>query len=58
MACLQVASNPPALRIIMEREREIRAFKPEDYWSIIGKFKTLGDVGLDADWCTEEPRNK
>jgi DNA topoisomerase-1 len=24
----------PALRIIMEREREIRAFKPEDFWVI------------------------
>jgi len=47
----------PALRIIMEREREIRAFKPEDYWSIIGKFKTLGDADLTLT-CTEEPRNK
>jgi len=30
----------PALRIIMEREREIRAFKPEDYWAIEGYWKT------------------
>ncbi|MFY9461751.1 MAG: type I DNA topoisomerase, partial [Candidatus Sungiibacteriota bacterium] len=30
----------PALRIIMEREREIRAFKPESYWVISGQFET------------------
>lgn len=29
----------PALRIIMEREREIRAFKPEDYFVLTGNFK-------------------
>lgn len=30
----------PALRIIMERERQIRAFIPEDYWVIKAEFKT------------------
>jgi DNA topoisomerase-1 len=30
----------PALRIIMEREREIRAFKPETYWVIAGEWNT------------------
>ena len=30
----------PALRIIMEREREIRAFVPEKYWKISGLFET------------------
>lgn len=30
----------PALRIIMEREREIRAFTPENYWVITGVFET------------------
>ena len=30
----------PALRIIMEREREIRAFVPENYWVIGGEFET------------------
>lgn len=30
----------PALRIIMEREREIRAFIPENYWVITGEFET------------------
>lgn len=27
-----------AVRLIVEREREIRAFKPEEYWSITGHF--------------------
>ncbi|MEX2029311.1 MAG: type I DNA topoisomerase [Candidatus Paceibacterota bacterium] len=30
----------PALRIIMEREREIRAFVPEKFWKIYGLFDT------------------
>jgi DNA topoisomerase-1 len=47
----------PALRIIMEREREIRAFKPEDYWTIIGNFKTDGKADLSLT-CSEEPRDK
>jgi DNA topoisomerase-1 len=29
----------PALRIIMEREREIRAFVPEKFWKIWGEFR-------------------
>ncbi len=29
-----------ALRLICEREQEIRAFKPTQYWSIVGEFKT------------------
>ena len=29
----------PALRILMEREREIRSFNPENYWVISGDFK-------------------
>lgn len=28
-----------ALKIVCEREKEIRAFKPEEYWSIEGEFK-------------------
>ena len=28
-----------ALRLIVERESEIKAFKPEEYWSIAGVFK-------------------
>ena len=30
----------PALRILMEREREIRAFKPENFWRIFANFDT------------------
>ncbi len=29
-----------ALRLICEREQEIRGFKPTEYWSIVGEFKT------------------
>ena len=51
----------PALRIIMEREREIRAFVPENYWSIVGQYKTTSvaskKVGLELT-CVEEPRDK
>ncbi len=47
----------PALRIIMEREREIRAFRPEGYWTIVGNFKTVGKSNL-ALTCVEEPRDK
>lgn len=46
----------PALRIIMEREREIRAFKSETYYIITanvhGKNKTIFQVT-----CEEEPRD-
>ncbi len=47
----------PALRIIMEREREIRAFKPETYWAIAGQFKTPKNETL-ALTCSTEPRDK
>ncbi|NCU28199.1 MAG: type I DNA topoisomerase [Candidatus Moranbacteria bacterium] len=46
----------PALRIIMEREREIRAFIPEKYWSIEGDFNlNKNKIKLT---CTEEPRDQ
>jgi len=44
----------PALRILMEREREIRAFKPENYWAIAGEFKTDKGVVLVLA-CEERP---
>ena len=47
----------PALRIIVEREREIQAFKPEDYWVISGKFNTEKKSKIDL-VCEEEPRDK
>ncbi len=47
----------PALRIIMEREREVRAFVPEHFWSIVGHFKTKrGEQLILA--CEEEPRDE
>lgn len=46
----------PALRIIMEREREIRAFNPEDYFVLTAHTKakklTIPFV------CTEEPKTE
>ena len=46
----------PALRIIMEREREIRAFLPETYWTLAGLFETkVKDKILLS--CVEEPRD-
>lgn len=47
----------PALRILMEREREIRAFIPETYWRI------TADLDIDARThlsfqCSIEPRDK
>lgn len=47
----------PALRILMEREREIRAFVPETYWVLDGLFKTKNDITI-ALAATEEPRDK
>ncbi|MFZ2150350.1 MAG: type I DNA topoisomerase [Minisyncoccia bacterium] len=47
----------PALRIIMEREREIRAFVPEKYWKILGLFDTAKKDKLTLE-CSEEPRDE
>jgi DNA topoisomerase-1 len=47
----------PALRIIMEREREIRAFVPEKYWRIRGLFDTQKGDKLTLE-CSEEPRDE
>jgi DNA topoisomerase-1 len=33
-----------AVRLIVEREREIKAFKPEEYWTIIAKLDKEGAV--------------
>ncbi len=47
----------PALRIIMEREREIRAFNPETFWNLTAQTETLKkEVILFT--CEEEPRDK
>ncbi len=47
----------PALRIIMEREREIRAFVPEKYWRILGLFETKNTDKITLE-CSEEPRDE
>ncbi|MDO8561027.1 MAG: type I DNA topoisomerase [bacterium] len=47
----------PALRIIMEREREIRAFIPEAYWIISGQFETPQKHILTLT-CDEEPKTE
>jgi DNA topoisomerase-1 len=47
----------PALRIIMEREREIRAFIPEKYWVLEGIFDTLKKERVTLT-CAEEPRDE
>lgn len=47
----------PALRIIMEREREIRAFVPEKYWVILGDFNTEKKQKLTLT-CVDEPRDE
>ncbi len=47
----------PALRILVEREREIRAFIPETYWVLAGRFKTKNGAQLTLS-CVEEPRDR
>ena len=47
----------PALRIIMEREREIRAFIPEDYWVLTAHTKTQQKTDLPL-VCSVEPREE
>ncbi len=47
----------PALRIIMEREREIRAFIPEKFWKISGLFETTKEEKIILN-CSEEPRDE
>ena len=47
----------PALRIIMEREREIRAFIPEKYFKLFGDFNTLKNEKIILT-CDEEPRDE
>jgi DNA topoisomerase-1 len=47
----------PALRIIMEKEREIRAFNPEFFWVVSGIFKT-GKKGQLELICSKEPKTE
>jgi len=47
----------PALRILMEREREIRAFIPEKFWVVSADVKTKKGEQFTV-ICTEEPRDE
>ena len=47
----------PALRIIMEREREIRAFAPENYWVISGEFLPAENRKIILT-CEEQPKDE
>lgn len=49
----------PALRIIMEREREIRAFKPEQFFVIKAETETTSGAKERISFtCTEEPKTE
>jgi len=53
----------PALRIIMEREREIRAFIPVTYFVIAGEFSTVGRMKESKTYslileCETQPNDK
>jgi len=47
----------PSLRIIMEREREIRAFIPEDFWVITADVKNKSNSEFPLT-CSDEPREE
>src|SRR5262249_12361077 len=47
----------PALRILMEREREIRAFVPVKFWVISGDFKSKQGQQF-AMTCSEEAKSQ
>ncbi len=47
----------PALRIIMEKEREIRAFVPEKFWVITGDFATDKKEKINLT-CDEKPKTE
>ncbi|OGG80567.1 DNA topoisomerase I [Candidatus Kaiserbacteria bacterium RIFCSPLOWO2_01_FULL_54_13] len=51
----------PALRILMEREREIRAFVPEKFWVLSAELETKNPPAGGERFtavCTEEPRDE
>jgi DNA topoisomerase-3 len=49
----------PTLAIIVRREREIREFKPRDYWEVRGVFTSAGAAEkVTATWGTTPPGEK
>ncbi len=47
----------PALRILVEREREIQAFIPEDYWVLKANIETGKKEKIEVT-CAEEPKTE
>lgn len=47
----------PALRILVEKEREIQSFVPEDFWSITAESK-FTDGTIFTFTCSKEPREE
>lgn len=47
----------PALRIIVEREREIKAFIPEDFWVITAQVENKEGIEFMLT-CSQEPRDE
>ncbi|NTW45839.1 MAG: type I DNA topoisomerase [Candidatus Moranbacteria bacterium] len=47
----------PALHIVAQREREIRAFVPETFWKIAASCRTGKKEALEL-LCSEEPRDR
>ncbi len=48
----------PALRILMEREREIKAFVPEKFWVITADLSPQGGGKDFTATCVEEPKSE
>ena len=48
----------PALRMIVEREREIEAFVPQEYWTISAKLEKDGEYDAKLSVFKEEPIKK
>jgi DNA topoisomerase-3 len=45
----------PTLAILVEREEKIRAFRPKDYWEVIGRFRAKGGE-YEGRWFDEKFR--
>ena len=48
----------PALRMIVEREREIEAFEPQEYWTILARLKKDADYEAKLSVFKESPVKK
>ncbi|HEX4510828.1 MAG TPA: DNA topoisomerase, partial [Burkholderiaceae bacterium] len=50
----------PTLAIVVNRERAITAFRPQNYWEVRGRFSTAGPAAATfvAGWSTPSPKGK